>query len=311
MYGYRWNRVCWVDDRFIGENLQRYCGWTRQRVVVGTETVYTNASKAAREFAAQFNLVDGRIDPGVTPGSAAARNIDRILADALGADVLNGRLERACNGFFIYDSGSSIACNDGFSLGRILMQTATEFREDAVPDTAADRRRKLTPAEKTMARDSGLGLSEEELDTIELVNAGSVIARFPEAACVVSSSDPHVISCTDSYYQAVPAGLMLHELVHVAQNLYPLSWPGSSPADWQLDENGDVAMERRYTYRDPQSANGRLDFEAHGAYVKSIYESIDGVGGVGGIKGIPADTGGCVWETRNEARFIFRVGSYR
>ena len=221
---------CWVD--VASENLERYCRLVRRRVRDGNETVHTNKSAEARRFAEQFGLVDGRIDPGVAPGGAAAKNIDRILSGMLGADILNGRLERDCNGFFHYDSSSSVPCNDGFSLGRIMMQTATELREDIAPDAATDRRRVLTPAEKTMARDSGLGLTEAELGMIRLVNAGSVIAEYPEAACIVSSRRPKDISCTDPYFNAMPAGLMLHELAHVAQ--FGGDWRKSPPADWQI-----------------------------------------------------------------------------
>ena len=275
------------------------------------------------------------------PAARAAAPRRRARAGALEPAKDFPSRVRSCTGFFDYDSYSLIPCKDEYFLGRVLMQNATELRNDVDPQAETSRRRGLTPSEKTIARENGLGLTENDLMVIEVVNAGAVIEGHPEADCAVFSGSPYEIHCTDSVYPSVPADLMLHELVHVTQFLY--GWPYSSSADWQLDENGDVLTDKRYVYRDPDSTNteqrellydefsdytqeqqaellrdrwkacalnqleandvnktkddddfihnGRIDPVAYGAYVKRIYDSIDG------ITGIPADSRTCFWET--------------
>ncbi len=118
---------CWVD--VVSENLERYCRLVRRRVRDGNETVHTNKSAEARRFAEQFNLVDGRVDPGVTPGGAAAKNIDRILSNVLGADVLNGQLDSVCAASLHYDADSNIPCGNSRNIGLILLHHGTRVVE--------------------------------------------------------------------------------------------------------------------------------------------------------------------------------------
>ena len=113
-------RVCWQDE-VVSENLERYCGWVIGPVGTRTVTRYTNSSPEAREFAEQFALVDGRINPDVTLGSTRARNLSRILEDVVGVEFFGGKLEQACTGTLSYDADSDLPCDSPSLIGRILM----------------------------------------------------------------------------------------------------------------------------------------------------------------------------------------------
>ncbi len=156
---------CWVD--VASENLERYCRLVRRRVRDGNETVHTNKSEDAREFAGQFSWVDGRINSRVTPGSARAVTVDRLLSDVLGAPAMNGGLARSC------PPGGSIEevpCDERGLLGNLLFRAIQYIYVDvnAVPpneDGSTDRNgnptiqpgeyRFLTENEATILRENG------------------------------------------------------------------------------------------------------------------------------------------------------------
>ncbi len=98
---------------------KRYCRWRPVVSYSGTYEEYTNSSDEAREFAEQFSLVDGRIDPDVTLGGQKAANIDRLLADVFGAPFLNGALTRNCP---LGGSIDGLPCNDTELIGDIVLR---------------------------------------------------------------------------------------------------------------------------------------------------------------------------------------------
>ena len=105
---------------FIDEDI-RFCFEYPILVIDYTSTVPTNASDEAREFAEQFSLVDGRINPDVSLGSQRARNLSGIFEDVLGVGFFNGNLEQTCTGSFAYDADSDLPCDSPTLIGRILM----------------------------------------------------------------------------------------------------------------------------------------------------------------------------------------------
>ncbi len=87
---------------------------------VVTVISYGNFNGDALKFSRQFSLVDGRINPDVTLGSQAARNLSGIFEDVLGVEFFNGNLEQACSGTLSYDADSSLPCDSPTRIGRIL-----------------------------------------------------------------------------------------------------------------------------------------------------------------------------------------------
>lgn len=81
----------------------------------------TNLSTAARTFAEQFDVNEGRIDPDVTPGSRAAIIMSRTLKLVVGIEVFGGRLEKACIGSFTYEDRLDIPCDRPDLIGRTLL----------------------------------------------------------------------------------------------------------------------------------------------------------------------------------------------
>ena len=88
---------------------------------VVTVISYGNFNADALKFSRQFSLVDGCINPDVTLGSQAARNLSGIFEDVLGVEFFNGNLEQACTGTFAYDSANNVPCDSPTLIGRVLL----------------------------------------------------------------------------------------------------------------------------------------------------------------------------------------------
>ena len=148
----------------------------------GTREVPTNESPEARGFAGQFQVMDGRINPSVAPGSAAARSISRLLSTVLGSNIMNGQLDSVCVGSLHYDADTDIPCDNPRNIGLILLHHGTrgaQAVEGYNPKsertaTPVGRQRDLTAAEVDLAEDQGL-------DTIDLSRI--VIEHAPKSAC--------------------------------------------------------------------------------------------------------------------------------
>ena len=106
---------CFVDEG------RRFCIADFVLDIEYTRTVPTNKSSEAREFADQFSVVNGKINPDVTLGSLQARILSGILQRVFGAEILNGQLESACTGFFDYDSITHVPCALPNTIGQIVL----------------------------------------------------------------------------------------------------------------------------------------------------------------------------------------------
>ena len=93
---------CFVDEG------RRFCIADFVLDVEYTRTVPTNKSSEAREFAQQFDIVDGLINPNLILGSIRAQIIDEILKRIFGTQVLGGILTRGCSGTHPYESQTNI-----------------------------------------------------------------------------------------------------------------------------------------------------------------------------------------------------------
>ena len=248
----------------------------------------------ALNFARQFSLVDGRVNPDVTLGSQQARNLSTILERVFGTEFLNGQLESACTGFFDYDSDSRIPCNNESLLGMLLMQTLFRSAREILPTEQVFQSRSLDPVERQLLIDNGLIFGQELLTAIEIVNFGELIVRGERiVGCgVIPLKDfSHIILCDSLFYQERfsninELGLILHELTHVWQSQFTI--PEGSPSSWQVNGSGGLIESERYTYRDPVSGNlPHNDFyqytsEQQGAIMQdrylACYKDIDGDG---------------------------------
>ncbi len=144
------------------------------------EVHHTNSSPEARQFAGQFWVANGRINPDVALGSQQAKNIERILEDLLGVEVLNGQLEMACTGSFPYDANTDIPCDDKMMIGRILLHHGTilrQFSEDY--DPKADREATPTGYQRDLKDEERALAASQGLDTIDLSRVR--IEHSPEA----------------------------------------------------------------------------------------------------------------------------------
>ncbi len=88
---------------------------------VVTVISYGNFNDDALEFARQFSLVDGRINPNVSLGSQSARNLSTILERIFGVEILEGQLEETCTGSFTYENRLDIPCDRPGMIGRTIL----------------------------------------------------------------------------------------------------------------------------------------------------------------------------------------------
>ena len=107
-------------DCFNAES-RRFCSSIPTVVIEVSGARPTNKSSEAREFARQFTVANGKINPDVALGSQSARNLTGILKDVLGAEFFDGKLDRACTGTLSYDVDSSLPCDSPTLIGRILL----------------------------------------------------------------------------------------------------------------------------------------------------------------------------------------------
>ncbi len=91
----------------------------------------------ALEFARQFARDRGRVNPNVSLGSHAARNLGSILEGILGVEVLNGNLDAACTGTFNYDADTDFPCGNPSFVGRLLMGLVSVVFSEARAQTNA------------------------------------------------------------------------------------------------------------------------------------------------------------------------------
>ena len=254
---YRVRIYLYRENCFIGES-RRYCIAYRIPVYEYSGTVPTNASSEAREFAEQFSLVDGRINPDVSLGSQRARNLSGILQRVFGTEILKGQLESACTGFIDYGSTRATSCIDQTRLGFILMQSVISTVRELNPQGATlPEHRELNGVEEDLAAQSGLDFSETEIDLIEIAKLGRVgrfcgIGELPDGTIV-----ENIIWCSSDFYANMfgninDLSVILHELTHVWQNFrgIPFDIPHSP---WQEDAAGNLIVEEKYSYRNPDT----------------------------------------------------------
>ncbi len=121
---YYWRRLCFGGWRETFHNYYfstSFCFWIPELISFHPILVPVNKSAEARQFAGQYSLDDGRIDPDVALGSQQAKNLSRILEDMLGVEFFDGKLEQTCTGTLSYDTDSTIPCDSPTLLGRILL----------------------------------------------------------------------------------------------------------------------------------------------------------------------------------------------
>ena len=229
---YRVRIYLYRENCFIGE-IRRYCIATRIAVYEYSGTVPTNASADARAFAEQFSLVAGRVNPDVSLGSQRARNLSGILQRVFGTEILNGQLEKACTGFFDYDSDVSLSCNAPPVIGEVALQTIEELFDALInPSPSTDgttvrgEYRALTPAEGQLAIDNGL-TATGELNPNDVriypvtgtnplrwsVDPNTGYIRIPIRDVTTNQSTYF----KEAYTEPKDLGYLLHELVHVLQ----------------------------------------------------------------------------------------------
>ena len=274
--------VCFNDEGI------RFCFSYRTLGFGYSDPQPTNLSSEAREFAEQFSLVDGRINPNVSLGSQRARNLSAILKRVFGTEILNGQLESACTGFFDYDLDTQIPCNIDALLGILVMQSVMRSAREIVPSAIILQSRNLDRVERALLTDNGLNFSEDLLMSIEIVNLGQV-----DFICgiIPTEENSHIIWCSSHAYQerfgnVNDLGMILHELTHVWQSKYEIS--EGDPSSWQVDNNGELIETEEYTYRNPISGDlPHNDFHEYTAQQQAeimqdrylaCYKDIDGDG---------------------------------
>ena len=244
----------------------------------GTREVPTNESPDARGFAEQFQLIDGRIDPGISLGGTSAMNIGMILKSIFGVPYFNGQLEKICTGSFAYDIKSSIACDEPKQVGRIVLAQIDIIRaitcggENTCPDRNSDgvtqvgEYRILTRSERMIAEANGLNLEEVE-DDVNLngiidewervriyhrdnsVNGDRWNAARPDSINVPSVKPGQSKEADGVFKEEFTSiddlGTLLHELMHVLQfeGVVHAIVSGNDPEDyWYRDANGNLEV---------------------------------------------------------------------
>ena len=149
---YRLARACW-EDEVVSENLERYCGWVRRPYTITVKRP-SNSSSEAREFARQFTVANGKINPDISPNSVEARNIDRIVSGVLGTEVLGGHLDSSCQDTAAL-SFDAIAewCKNIIEISVDILVKLNLVKRDI--DDLPPPGRELTPSEKPFLRKYG------------------------------------------------------------------------------------------------------------------------------------------------------------
>ncbi|MDE0362328.1 MAG: putative Ig domain-containing protein [Rhodospirillaceae bacterium] len=223
------------ENCFIGES-KRFCVSIPIPVLKVTGTRPTNKSSEAREFAKQFSIEDGLINPELILGSIRARVIDEIFKRIFGTQVLGGILNRGCAGTHPYDSQTTIPCNNSTVIGEVIVwQNA-----NVSTATGAGDWRHLTTGEKQLASREGLAINN--VDDVRVHRRGFRVLGLPqfELSGQVTAPNGHIyigpnnrvgpmgktMPWRDDYAPAGSAiaaqlddqATLIHELVHVWQN---------------------------------------------------------------------------------------------
>ena len=223
-------------DCFIGEN-RRWCSSIPRVIITRSGVRYTNKSSEAREFAQQFSLVDGRIDPSITPGSDKATNVSRILESVFGAEVLNGNLRQPCGTEFECQSEIRLYTESVFVVVQEFWFMIDNTSEDADEDGSIEpgEYRYLTIPEKTLIRQFGYH-SDIPLDSIKIYHQPKYHTRPGRAGtatpddwftggeligvseCDADEKYNNEHKCFQNSFSTVTeVGVLMHELTHIWQ----------------------------------------------------------------------------------------------
>ena len=216
---------------------RRFCSSIPTVVIEVSGARPTNKSSEAREFAQQFSVVSGRIDPTITPGSLQATNITRILESVFGAKVLNDNLLQSC--------GSRIECQSEIRYyTESILVNVEEFwqiidntEEDADGDGVIEpgEFRRLTPSEESLIGQFGYhsGIDLKKIKVYhqpkfhtrpgrpntatpdDWFTGGNMIAV---SECDTDTGYENQHKCFQSSFSRVTeVGVLMHELTHVWQ----------------------------------------------------------------------------------------------
>ena len=259
---------------------RRFCSSIPTVVIEVSGARPTNKSSEAREFAQQFTVANGRINPDVTLGSQRARNLSGILQRVFGTEILNGQLESACTGFFAYDARSKVSCRNGNEVGLILLHHDTELLQvlqgfDPTADrqsTPVGRQRDLTDNEVTLAENNGLdtiALTDvriEHSSTFYVDEDGTVhesawwVDRAHSNTIFVpklfTSSDGQFINrhFEEEFTSIDKQAVLIHELTHVHQEM---------DGNWIHGGRDTETGFHKYGYRDSDGNLEHSDFNLY------------------------------------------------
>ena len=265
---YRVRIYLYRKNCFIGES-RRYCIATRIPVYENSGTVPTNKSSEAREFAGQFTVSNGKINPDVTLGSQQARKLSGILEDVLGVEFFNANLERSCpqtQTMLVFDQ-FEIWCDNVTAFGRMIIDliVGTDRKVNDAPQPG----RGLNNGEIEFLEGYGpLESGTFSYDEVRIVPRSREFFRDNDSThsrAYVTSTEPHIVNVRNSDYKESydPAniedveslGVILHEVTHTCQLLCE-GW-----------NHGRHPMERgmQYVYRVRNTPlNSDLNFEVLG-----------------------------------------------
>ena len=218
---------CFIDER------RRYCRSYPILVLERSGVRYTNKSTEAREFAQQFSVANGKINPDIALGGQQAKKLSGILEDVLGVEFFNANLERSCpqtQTMLVFDQ-FEIWCDNVTAFGRMII--------DLIVGT--DRKVKDAPQ-------PGRGLNNGEIEFLEgygPLESGTfsydelrIVPRSREffrdndathSRAYVTSTEPHIVNVRRSDYKEAydtaniedvkKLGAILHEVTHTCQLL--------------------------------------------------------------------------------------------
>ena len=217
---------------------RRFCSSIPTVVIEVSGARPTNKSSEARKIAQQFTVANGRINPDVTLGSQQARNLSGTLQSVFGTEILDGQLERACNGSFAYDSEISLPCSDAQRVGRIVLAQILTIEglciDRALPDCNGNGRtdigefRLLTPAERQLATANSLNIQNLEEVRVYRVSVndprlkGDPDRWFEQGGHIyVPTAYGNNRSFEEEFTSVIKKAVLLHELTHVWQHYNP------------------------------------------------------------------------------------------
>jgi hypothetical protein len=179
---------------------------------------YSGFDQDGLHFTANFHAGgDGQLVPDLTPGSAAAKNVDAIFRQVFGVPVLRGTLDTGCDGGVMsYDGETQVNCTPDL-MGEILLWRITTFTERG-------DWRYLTAGEKSAA--IGEGLQIKNLDQVRVYHRSYKI--FFRKRVIAPNGNIYIGNAQETFgtpwsedYSLEPNvfhfSTLIHELMHVYQ----------------------------------------------------------------------------------------------